>query len=192
MSKTGSLFTSTRNTRFVPASDNRLIRSDVPNNMTANEIEWLLCHEILTVIDLRTPEEQNKKPCCLIDRPEFRYLSLPVSGGNAVPSTPNDVSLSYIAMCDDQMNRIANTILESQTGVLYFCSAGKDRTGVVTAILMHRLGCTDREIIDDYLMSKENLEPMLIAYAAANPDVSLEVITPCERYMREFLDWYGG
>ena len=122
----GSLFTGTRNTRFVPASDNRFIRSDVPTNLTANEIEWLVCHEIQTVVDLRTLEEQEKKPCCLIERPEFRYLSLPVSGGNAVPSTPNEVSLSYIAMCDDQMNRIVNTILESQTGVLYFCSAGKD------------------------------------------------------------------
>lgn len=188
----GSLFTSTHNTRFVPSSDNRFIRSDVPTNLTANEIEWLVCHEIQTVIDLRTPEEQEKKPCCLIDRPEFRYLSLPVSGGNAVPSSPDEVSKSYIAMCDDQMNRIVNTIWESQTGVLYFCSAGKDRTGVITAILMRQFGCTDREIIDDYLMSKENLSLMLMAYAAANPEVSLEVITPCERYMREFLGWYVG
>lgn len=137
-------------------------------------------------------EEQKKKPCCLIDRPEFHYLSLPVSGDNAVPSTPDDVSQSYIAMCDVQMNHIVKTIQDSKTGILYFCSAGKDRTGVVTAILMRQLGCTDREIIDDYLMSKENLEPMLMAYAAANPDVSLKVITPCERYMREFLDGYGG
>ena len=56
----GSLFASTRNTRFVPASDHRFIRSDVPTNLTANEIEWLVCHKIQTVIDLRTPEEQKK------------------------------------------------------------------------------------------------------------------------------------
>lgn len=188
----GSLFRSTRNTRFVPGSDHRLIRSDVPVHLAADEIEWLLRQEIQTVIDLRAPEEQAQKPCCLIDRPEFRYLSLPVSGGNVVPATPDEVSRSYIAMCDVRMDQIVKTILDSKTGVLYFCNAGKDRTGVVTALLMRQLGCTDREIVDDYLLSKENLEPMLTAYAAANPDVSLQVIAPCARYMREFLDWGRG
>lgn len=189
--KMGSLFRSTRNTRFVPASDHRFIRSDVPDHLTEDETEWLVCHNIQTVMDLRTPEEQKKKPCCLIGRPEFCCLNFPVSGGNAVPSTPDDVSRSYMAMCDSQMEHIVKTILDSKNGILYFCNAGKDRTGVVTALLMRQLGCTDREIIDDYLLSKENLEPVLTAYADANPDVSLEVITPCERYMREFLDWYG-
>lgn len=185
-----SLFSSTRNTRFVPFSDNRFIRSDVPTNLTVNEIEWLLYHEIKTIIDLRTPEEQLMKPCCLFERPEFRYMSFQVFGGSVIPSTPDEVPKSYIAMCDNQMNQIIKTILESREGVLYFCNAGKDRTGVVTAILMRKLGCTDQEIIEDYLQSKNNLKSMLNEYANSNPDVSLEVITPCERYMREFLDWY--
>lgn len=184
-----SLFQSTNNTRYVPGSNCRFIRSDVPDKLTDEEIEWLLCQGIKTVIDLRTTEEQLKKPCRLARLPEFRYLSLPVSGGNVVPPTPGDVSLSYLAMCDEQMKHILKTILDSKSGVIFFCNAGKDRTGVVTALLMKHLGCTEKEIIDDYLLSKYNLEPLLKDYAAKQ-DVSAEVITPCERYIREFLERY--
>lgn len=124
--------------------------------------------------------------------PRFRYLSLPVSGGFTVPSSSDQVSQSYLAMCDCQMERIVNTILDSESGVLYFCNAGKDRTGVVTALLMRQLGRSDWEIIDDYLMSGENLEPLLKKYADEHPEISPEVIMPCERYMKEFLEQYQG
>ena len=184
-----SLFQSTYNTRYVPGSNYRFIRSDVPDKLTDEEIKWLLGKGVHTVIDLRTTEEQLKKPCRLACLPEFRYLSLPVSGGNVVPSRPGDVSLSYLEMCDEHMNHILKTILDSKSGVIFFCNAGKDRTGVVTALLMKHLGCTEKEIIDDYLLSKYNLEPLLKDYAAKQ-DVSAEVITPCERYIREFLERY--
>lgn len=63
---------------------------------------------------------------------------------------------------------------------------------MVSALLMKHLGCSDQEIIDDYLLSRENLEPLLKKYAAFDPNISLGVITPCERYMREFLMLYNS
>ena len=40
------------------------------------------------------------------------------------------------------------------------CTAGKDRTGVVSAILRHKIGMDSEYIIEDYMKSKDNLKDM--------------------------------
>lgn len=41
---------------------------------------------------------------------------------------------------------------------LWHCSAGKDRVGTCTAILLHLLGATDKQIMDDYLLTNEQIK----------------------------------
>ena len=115
---------------------------------------------------------------------------MPVTGGNAIPAVPEEVACSYIRMADAAMDRIVETILNADTNVLYFCNAGKDRTGVVSAILLSRLGYDRQYILADYLASGENLREVLQAYARSNPEADLRVITPQAAYMEAFLDWY--
>lgn len=113
---------------------------------------------------------------------------MPVTGGSKVPESVNDVSKSYINMADEQMELIIDTIWNAKTNVLYFCNAGKDRTGVVSALLLAKMGMNREYIIADYMESKQNLKEMLDAYAKQCSDVDIEVITPHERYMAEFLE----
>ena len=47
--------------------------------------------------------------------------------------------------------------MDANSNVLFFCGAGKDRTGVVSAFIMKRLGCSDQAIIEDYMETKDNL-----------------------------------
>ena len=181
------IFRHTRNTRWIIKNNYRYIRSDVPTEVSENELAFLKAHNILTIIDLRTESEQLAKPCPLKDIPDFRYLSMPVTGGNAVPESPEQVAVSYLAMLDDQMQKIIRTILNADSNVLYFCNAGKDRTGVVSAMLLKHLGYTDDYIIQDYMQSADNLKEMLCQFVKANPEINLEVITPHENYMKQFL-----
>lgn len=181
-----SLLHSCRNTRAISPNSLRYLRSDVPVALTEEEIRWLLEQNIRCIVDLRSEEEQQAKPCPLRLREDFLYHSLPVSGGNAVPDSPDSVSRSYLAMVDEQMERIIRCIEDSDCGVLYFCNAGKDRTGVVSALLLRRLGFDDEYIIEDYLRSAENLKEMLENYAAS-AKVDINIITPCRRYMQDFL-----
>ena len=46
-------------------------------------------------------------------------------------------------------------------------------------------------IVADYMESKHNLEEMLVSYAKENTDVDIEIITPHERYIREFFAWWS-
>lgn len=186
-----SLLGSTRNTRAILPDNLRFIRSDVPSQITQEEIEWLVKNQITTIVDLRTDEERLQKECPLIHNPRFQYYCMPVTGGNVVPQTTDDVSESYIHMVDAQMDQIIDVIWNAPSNVLYFCNAGKDRTGVVSAILLKKMGLDMDFIVADYMESKHNLEEMLVSYAKENTDVDIEIIIPHERYIREFLAWWS-
>ena len=185
----GSLFQSTNNTRAIVAGSYRYLRSDVPALLTEEEFQWLLAHEVTTIVDLREEGEKLRKPCPLETRPGFSYHHLPVTGGSRLPESPELVSRSYIAMVDGQMQRILHTLRNAPGNALYFCSAGKDRTGVVSALLLHDMGYEREDIVADYLQSRDNLREMLENYIRNTPGVNREVITPQARYMEEFLDW---
>ncbi len=184
-----SLLKSTQNTRAILSDSLQYIRSDVPNCITEQEVQWLVENNIVTIIDLREDTERERKKSPLIDDQRFQYLCMPVTEGNAIPKSVDDVSKSYIKMVDERMDKIIDTIMNANTNVLFFCNAGKDRTGVVSAILLRELGMDDDYIIKDYMESKENLKDMLEEYAKAFPEVDINVITPHKRYMEEFLGW---
>lgn len=184
----GSILKSVKNARAILPDSLRFIRSDVPANIGSEEIRWLISENILTVIDLREESERAAKPCPLENMSEFTYENMPVSGGNAVPETADGVAKSYINMADDNMKKIIDRIMSARSGVLYFCNAGKDRTGVVSAILLRKLGYDDEYIIEDYLKSAENPRETLALYAeSSNTDIN--IITPKREYMEKFLDW---
>ena len=171
----GSLLQSTRNTRALPVGSLRYIRSDCPGNLTEEEVQWLVRNDITTIVDLRGEKEYAEKPCSLEGREGFVYYHLPVTGGGAVPASPDAVAASYLAMLDDQMKRIIRTIMDAGSNVLFFCGAGKDRTGVVSAIILRGLGCSDQAIIDDYMETKENLMEFL-----TSSEVDIHTIVPNE------------
>ena len=188
----GSLLPSTRNTRALPTGTLRYIRSDVPENLTAAEIQWLLDNQITTVVDLRSEEERSQRPSCLAARSGFRYVSLPVAGGGSTPKSLEQLYTVYRQMLDETMVQIVDTIMNAASNTLYFCTAGKDRTGVVSAIILKRLGFGDEAVIEDYMMSKDNLMDMLTAYAGAHPEVDLDVIIPHRKNMERFLQYLRG
>lgn len=183
-----SLLNSTLNTRFLRDGCWRYIRSDVPDKLTDDEIEWLLDHNIRTVVDLRAPSEAEKRPCRLAEHPSFNYYRKPVSTGDITPLCVEDVPRSYMAMADEKMDEILELVENAPTNVLYFCNAGKDRTGVLSALLLRRMGASRQEIVENYLLTAENLREMLAEFVAKRPELSLNVVTPRAWYMETFLD----
>ena len=101
-----SLFNSTMNTRAIFPNSLKYIRSDVPNRITAEEMQWLIENNITTIIDLREENERVQKNCPLIENSNVNYLCMPVTGGNAIPENADSVSKSYIRMADSNMRRI--------------------------------------------------------------------------------------
>lgn len=186
-----SLLQSTRNTRALPTGLMRYIRSDFPEHLTKQEIKWLLDNNITTIVDLRSDGEVLKNPCVLKYLDGFEYFHLPVTGGGGTPKSLEHLHTVYRQMVDEQMEKIIDTIMNAQSNVMYFCAAGKDRTGVVSAIILKRLGFSDEVIIDDYMKSKENLIDVLTEYANAHPEVDIEIIIPHRENIEMLLEQCG-
>lgn len=184
------IFQSTRNTRPIIENSMRYIRSDVPTNITEDEKNWLLSNNITTIVDLRTDAERVIKHCPLMDDNRFSYYIFSVAGGDKVPSSTDDVLKSYSAMVDAQFDAMIEFLLNAKSNVLYFCNAGKDRTGVVSAVMLYKLGMSSEYIVNDYLKTKSNLETLLKEFARQNPTIDIDIITPHRRYIEEFLKWY--
>lgn len=182
-----SLLKSTLNTRPLPIGGYRYIRSDAPLCLTEEEIVWLLENNICTLVDLRSARELERKPCPLQNAAGFTYYHLPVTGGEDIPKTREHLYEVYQSMADEKMDVILETILNATSNVMYFCTAGKDRTGVVSALLLKRLGASEDVIVEDYMKSKENLMDMLTAYAKNHPEADMDVIIPREENIRKVL-----
>ena len=183
-----SLLESTANTRQVLPGSFRYLRSDAPLSPTARDIAFLLAHGVTTLIDLRSDAEVQRRPCPLADDPRFTYHRMPVTGGNAMPSSVEDVPRSYLRMVDGQMACILRTITEAASGVMYFCTAGKDRTGVVSALLQRQAGLPREAIVADYVQSRENLREMFAEFLQSHPDIDVAIYTPAPQYMAQFLE----
>lgn len=187
-----SLLKSTLNTRVlpvdgIPIDEMRYIRSDAPLHLTKEEIQWLLDHDISILVDLRSAQELERKPCPLQNIPGFTYCHLPVTGGESIPKSRHQLNEIYRGMIDKQMDTILETILKAPSNVMYFCTAGKDRTGVVSALLLKRLGISEDVIVEDYMKSKENLFDMLTAYARNHPGIDIDLLIPQEENIKDVL-----
>ena len=77
-------------------------------------------------------------------------------------------------------------ILGNNEKVLYFCNAGKDRTGVVTALILKLLDVSENNIIEDYVFTGQFMKTNLIKFANSNNRI-LNIIAPKKIYMQEFL-----
>lgn len=181
-----SLLASTANTRTVLPGNNHLLRSDAPLSPTAADVDFLLSRGVTTLIDLRSDDEVLRKPCPLAEDSRFDYRHMPVTGGNAMPDSPADVPLSYLRMVDAQMARILDVIRGTE-GVMYFCTAGKDRTGVVSALIQREHGLSPEDIAAEYALSGDNLQSMFVAFHATHPEIDVDIYTPKKEYMLQFL-----
>ena len=185
-----SLLKSTLNTRALPTGDLRYIRSDFPGNLSDDEVLWLVNNNITTIVDLREEKEYKVKPCRLETEKGFTFFHMPVTGGGDIPSSPEAVAETYLGMLDAQMDTIISTIMNANTNIMYFCGAGKDRTGVVSAVMLKKLGYSDQVIVDDYMETKENLMGFLTAYVREHPEVDINIITPNAENIKKVLEQF--
>ena len=163
--KAASLLKTTRNTRDLgghPAAGGRVTvpdriwRSDRQENPDPEDIALLRSKGITTIIDMRTEEDNLTKPSFFRSLEGFTFLNYPIIEGDTIPESVEAVPGSYINIArSENMPRILKAIADADTGVMYNCAAGKDRTGVVTAILLMLCGVSDEEITADYMLTKE-------------------------------------
>jgi protein-tyrosine phosphatase len=72
----------------------------------------------------------------------------------------------YFANSHPIVNKLILLLNSNSGGVYLHCAVGKDRTGVITAILLKLLEINDKEIMYDYLESKHHIKPIIESLAS--------------------------
>ncbi len=166
-------------------------RSDVIADQTAEDIEKLLECRITTIIDMRTEEELLKTPNGLADLKGFKYYHFPITEGSGVPESLEAVPVSYISIAAaENMPKVMKVIAEAPEGVLFHCMAGKDRTGVVSAVILMACGVERDIIVSDYVVSREYNKKRLKAFLEAHPEVDRNTVLANEKSMSGFIDLF--
>ncbi len=134
-------------------------RADGLHALTEADLAELHNRELRTVIDLRTTGELEAAGMDrgLVEAWHHAPLLLEVAHPDEFVKTPGLLKRHYLEMLDEgqeQVRRIFSAIASApEGGVVYHCSAGKDRTGVVTGLLLSHLGVERELVIADYALS---------------------------------------
>ena len=77
------------------------------------------------------------------------------------------------------------TLLElaGNGGVLVHCRVGKDRTGVVAALLLSNAGVQPEVIADDHALSRQYLEPLFATWAQRSPDDGARALAATRKFI---------
>lgn len=196
----GSLLESTLNTRdlggYATADGRRtkygsVWRSDVPQSLTARDLRFLQARGMTEIIDLRRANELQRVPSAFAEAEGLRVHWFPIVDGSHPPKTLAEVPETYMQIATaPSMPGVFRTIAEAEGGVLVHCTAGKDRTGVVSAILLLACGVARVDIIRDYVVSRENNRERLERYLCDHPDIKPEVVLANEASMEGFLELF--
>jgi protein-tyrosine phosphatase len=154
----------------------RVVRADSVRQLTDAGWQALLDYGIRTVVDLRGDQERQDDPPAHVDvevvhapfmeanDAEFEEISAEVEAASkAAPDVETATRDVYVIFLERFKENVAAGIRAvaraPEGGVVVHCMGGKDRTGLLTAFLLHIAGVDDEQIAADYALSGERLRP---------------------------------
>lgn len=140
----------------------RFIRSDAPCKISDDVKDFLAGKNIKTIIDLRNENIANISPNAFTDDTRFLTHNFPLAVNLKAPKSEEDVIENYYKMIenDKAIFNIFHTMANSEGGTLFHCQEGKDRTGLISALLLSLGDVSDIDIIADYEISNAYLYQM--------------------------------
>jgi protein-tyrosine phosphatase len=173
----------------------RVIRADNLRKLSDRGRQALVDHGVERVVDLRFPEELAEDPDG--DFP-VEVVHVSVLGDNRTPEWQAEQNAamdgaataeeylvwSYAAFLDRYRDKFAaavQTIADAPEGaVVVHCLGGKDRTGLITALLLRIAGVPVEAVAEEYALTEAALAPTTPAWIALAPDEA-------ERRRRELM-----
>lgn len=191
----------------------RLFRADGLSRLDEDDCRLMAGLGLATVIDLRTPLELDERGSFPRDRLEVEYHHLPLT--DVLPperdlaryGEPAFVSARYREMFRQGTPSLRRAVeVLAAPGALpavFHCSAGKDRTGILAALVLGFLGVPEEVIVADYVLSADAMVRLMARLRAEYADVAdavdryaAAVVTVAPESMADFLaslaDDHGG
>lgn len=146
----------------------RLYRCDSLANLRTDEWSMFDRLNIRTVIDLRSKAEIKKNPDNIPKNIRYYHCPLQEEEGNSKKKNDDlqsaksafelSMSTAYLSILYDNPKLLTAAVMTvcdtlKRGNVVFHCTAGKDRTGVLSAVILTVLGVRRNDIIADYEIS---------------------------------------
>jgi len=171
-----------------------LFRSNHLGDLTADDLAVIRRAGLRSVIDLRGVEERTRKVCAI---PEVTVHSLPIepsvmpalfalaeSGeSDVVPRLKEIVCTAYrnfIRVHSPVLRDLFGHLLGDAAPVVLHCTAGKDRTGIASALVLLALGVDHGDVVDDYLLTNRLWVSSRTAGGSGLPDAFIAAVATAD------------
>ncbi|MFF3457319.1 tyrosine-protein phosphatase [Streptomyces sp. NPDC002730] len=161
----------------------RLYRSDSLAKLDGADLDRFLALEVRTVIDLRYPweiEARGRVP----DREGLSYVNLSVEHRPYDQATIDPgvdpwrfLADRYAEVALDgakELRQALEVIASNTSGPLVFhCASGKDRTGLLAALVLALVGVAEDDIAADFALTELATDRLIADWRAAHPERTL-------------------
>jgi protein-tyrosine phosphatase len=159
----------------------RVFRSDSLSHLSDADVRRIVDElGVVTVVDLRAGHEVETYGHGPLGAAGVVVHHLPIADETRPdrverpPDAPDPASLTldaiYLIMLDRYADRFVGVLrmlaAVAEHPVVFHCAAGKDRTGIVAALLLSVLGVDDEVIAADYALTSEHIEELLDRHQA--------------------------
>ena len=155
-----------RDLSYLGLKEGMICRSDVLYQLSKEDKKFLKKeHNIRIVIDLRRKRERKRLKDSFIFGVRHYNLQLAKDGEIIMKEhmgmTLPDMTPFYKEIVGKEKKKTWTKIFKlllkkNNKGILYHCSSGKDRTGILTAVILYALGFDKETIYKDYLLTNES------------------------------------
>jgi protein-tyrosine phosphatase len=164
-----------------------LYRADGINRVGGDDLGRLADLQLRTVLDLRTHVELDERGRFPVDQMPVTYHHLPVIR-ETWESWDTDVEVEPVAFLVERYQEMLVDGAPALAGALevladpdsypavFHCAAGKDRTGVLAAVLLGLLGVSEDDIAEDYALSALAMVA-LVEWIRVNVPEALDTMT---------------
>ena len=189
----------------------QIFRADSLADLSDADIAYLERLGLARVIDLRGDSEVSDRPNRLAGREPFSYVQLPIGEHDLSPAEWarrfesgefGEIDASwlvrgYVRTLDERGGRVGTvlkTLAASPAPAVFHCTAGKDRTGIVSALLLLVLGVPRDIVVGDYSLTAlytGNRIPAADAWfeeRGIDPERAAHVLSSRREAMEETLD----
>lgn len=192
--------------------EGKLYRSAHLHKLKKKSFETFENLGIKEIIDLRNSKEISQKPDVIPQNVDYKNYSAFEDEGDQLNQAKKlvlkgkvkgadadqrmlDFYKTYATENPEIIKKIIHQILDAENPVLYHCTAGKDRTGIITALILTILKFDRATIDNDYLLSN-NYRKKLVQkrlHLAHNlhfiyPKMDLNVIEKLSWVEKNYLD----
>lgn len=156
-----------------------LLRGSALHNLTEEEWKKLYDYGVRTILDLRSsaeiamngdcPPKEIAWYHCPLQRAQIQEQDIAASAEEAFKGSLTEGYAEMVTRNGDLLAAALKQLVAglSRGAVLFHCSAGKDRTGVLASVVLYLCGVAAEDIIADYEVTytynKKNMERMLMS-----------------------------